>query len=240
MNEQEEFPPSFYDHEYFDGGTGKSAYGGYGPGLIQGIFLPLARELKKMFAPKRVLDVGCAKGYLVESFRRLGVVAFGVDISEYALSCSQGKSRRYLAQASADGIPFPDNSFDLVVSTDVFEHLTVSQAEIAVAEISRVTSRFVYTNICLAQEPGLSDDYFRIDPNDESHITVASRDFWNKRFGNEGFTIRNDLEDHFRTADIWKMLKWEIFVLELDGLASNTRAEGWRQSLLKRLRAVHR
>ncbi len=35
--------------------------------------------------PKKVLDVGCAKGFLVEAVRPRGVEAFGNDISEYAM-----------------------------------------------------------------------------------------------------------------------------------------------------------
>ena len=46
----------------------------------------IADKIIKDIKPKTVLDVGCEKGFLVESFRDRGVEAFGIDISEYAIS----------------------------------------------------------------------------------------------------------------------------------------------------------
>jgi SAM-dependent methyltransferase len=234
-NTQAKFGPDFYDHEYFDG-TGKSAYGGYGPGLIWDIFTPLATELDDLFRPNRVLDLGCAKGYLVSCFRRLGVKAYGFDISEYAVNSAPANAKKYVCQASIDSIPFPDKYFDLVVSTDVMEHLTLPQAEAAIREIQRVSSRFVYTNICLDLEPGLAEDSCRSYTNDDkSHITVAPRGFWNRRFREQGFIIREDLEERIRATDIWKKVKWEIFVLQQEGSSERVEWDGLGHALSRKV-----
>ena len=42
---------------------------------------------------------------------------------------------------SATSLPWPDNEFDLVTSTDVFEHISTSQQHVAAAEMFRVTKR---------------------------------------------------------------------------------------------------
>ena len=48
----------------------------------------LADKIIDIFNPKFVLDAGCACGYLVEALRDRGVEAFGIDISEYAITAS--------------------------------------------------------------------------------------------------------------------------------------------------------
>jgi len=40
----------------------------------------LAKQLKYKLKPKLVLDIGCAKGLLVQAFRRIGVLCYGIDI----------------------------------------------------------------------------------------------------------------------------------------------------------------
>ncbi|MDD9370982.1 MAG: methyltransferase domain-containing protein, partial [Acidimicrobiales bacterium] len=46
----------------------------------------VADKIVRQLAPARVLDAGCAKGFLVQQLRARGVEAFGIDISEYAIS----------------------------------------------------------------------------------------------------------------------------------------------------------
>ena len=46
----------------------------------------IATQIKEKYRPKTVLDAGCAMGLLVAALRDLGVEAYGVDLSEYAIS----------------------------------------------------------------------------------------------------------------------------------------------------------
>ena len=48
-------------------------------------FGTIADQVVAEIKPRRVLDVGCAKGFLVEALRDRGVEAFGIDVSEYAI-----------------------------------------------------------------------------------------------------------------------------------------------------------
>lgn len=64
-------------------------------------------------AGHRVLDMACGEGQVVESLRRKGVNAVGVDI--YLGPYQRSKS--YFAQASADATPFQNGTFDAVIST---------------------------------------------------------------------------------------------------------------------------
>src|SRR5437870_13556529 len=65
----------------------------------------VADEIINRFNPRKVLDVGCAKGFLVECLRDRGVEAYGFDISEYAISQVRRDVRPYCKVASvADAI----------------------------------------------------------------------------------------------------------------------------------------
>ena len=46
----------------------------------------IASHIKENYHPQTVLDAGCAMGLLVAALRDLGVEAYGVDLSEYAIS----------------------------------------------------------------------------------------------------------------------------------------------------------
>src|SRR5215470_14517740 len=50
------------------------------------IFHGIADQVVRSLQPRKVLDAGCAKGFLVEALWERGVEAYGIDISEYAIS----------------------------------------------------------------------------------------------------------------------------------------------------------
>lgn len=68
------------------------------------------------------LDAGCAYGYLIEQAASLGVEAYGVDISSYALRQNR-KARGKLAQALVYELPFQKGAFDVASLFDLIEHL---------------------------------------------------------------------------------------------------------------------
>jgi SAM-dependent methyltransferase len=87
-----------------------------------------------------VLDIGCAKGYLVYVLRLRGIEAFGVDWSQYALDNAYPDARPYLERASATDLPFPDKHFAVATSFDVLEHLNNGHARLALEESARVSN----------------------------------------------------------------------------------------------------
>ena len=130
-----------YGFMYFDGPR-EYGYGGY---HYDGRWLPVARDIIDHFSLKpgdRVLDVGCAKGFLVKDLMITcpGLEVFGIDISEYALiHCEQEVIGR-LHLGSADKLLFPDNSFDAVISINTIHNLPRSRCLQAVKEIQRLAS----------------------------------------------------------------------------------------------------
>jgi ubiquinone/menaquinone biosynthesis C-methylase UbiE len=68
----------------------------------------------------RILDVGCGAGNMIHHLSRYGRVV-GIDNNPLPLKVAQ--ERGYDARmASAEAIPFPEGSFDLVAALDVIEH----------------------------------------------------------------------------------------------------------------------
>src|SRR5256885_1882262 len=84
-----------------------------------------------------VLDLGCGPGMLA-LLKRKGVTLVGVDLSPELLAAASrnGYDGAYLATLTA--LPFPDSSFDYVVSLDVMGHVAFDDKDQVLSEIKRV------------------------------------------------------------------------------------------------------
>ncbi|MEW6245958.1 MAG: class I SAM-dependent methyltransferase [Nitrospirota bacterium] len=165
---------SFYDREYFEGKTRQS------PPYTRDLIYPLADRtaafLCRYRTPGRALDIGCAKGFLVEALHARGVIgAVGVDISFYAVSQSAPPAHGHLIVADAQsGLPVRSGSCDLVTALDLFEHL--EQPLPVLREIRRVLSGSgaAYVKICHPRHPNAK--------RDPSHVNVQPLSYWTRLF----------------------------------------------------------
>ncbi|MDC0349115.1 class I SAM-dependent methyltransferase [Alphaproteobacteria bacterium] len=128
-----------FGEEYFDGPR-EYGYGGY---RYDGRWLPVARDIVKHFNLKsgdKVLDVGCAKGFLVKDLLAAcpGLEVFGLDVSRYALTHCEPETIGRLHLGNARDLPFPDNSFDCILSINTLHNFQRPDVVIAVKEIQRV------------------------------------------------------------------------------------------------------
>jgi hypothetical protein len=88
----------------------------------------------------------------------------------------------------------PNASYDLVICREVLEHLTVLQVKQAVANMVRLTSKFIYVTTRFHPSPASLLDFttqFDVDP---SHITLLNKDMLRLMFVLEGCRSRPDLE----------------------------------------------
>jgi SAM-dependent methyltransferase len=85
----------------------------------------------------RILDAGCGTGRNLAEFGRLGS-AHGVDPSPQAIAFCRSRGLADVAEGSIESLPFPDASFDLLLATDVLEHVPHDDA--ALAELRRVAA----------------------------------------------------------------------------------------------------
>lgn len=87
---------------------------------------------------KKVLDVGCGSGQMVRYLRNRGFDAQGIDIAKQAISLANKLNKKRVAKiGSATKIPYEDNTFDLVISISVIEHLRKKEAKLFLKESRR-------------------------------------------------------------------------------------------------------
>ena len=165
---------------------GKSYYDNYDVGVEQvnyedspytkDFLTGIAKRIVEDFEPRTVLDAGCAMGHLVAALRDLGVEAFGIDVSDYAISKVREDVRQYCAVGSiVEEMPahFPD-SFDLIVSIEVLEHLYEADGKAAIKNLCNYSNQFLFCST--------PDDF-----DDPTHLNVRQREYWARCFADEGF-----------------------------------------------------
>jgi ubiquinone/menaquinone biosynthesis C-methylase UbiE len=126
-----------YGEMYFDGPR-EYGYGGYS---YDGRWQPVAQDIINHFNLKpddRVLDIGCAKGFLVKDLLALGIDAYGIDISKYALMNCEPEVIGRLQIGSAEDLPYPDDSFDAVLCINTLHNLPRDLCKVALREMERL------------------------------------------------------------------------------------------------------
>lgn len=195
--EQKPDKTSLFGKSFFDSGKHMpGAFTNYYFEDYYTTFKPLCKIIKKHFRPKRVLDVGCAKGSFVFAFRQTGIEAYGVDVSSYAISCAPDFLQPFLnvVDLDVDSLPFEDNYFDFVTFLGSIEYLHNHRH--VIAELERVMidgATLLLTSISKRHE----GDLYRIN--------VHRRRFWIKEFG-EHWSLPEAyygfMRDFFRRADV--------------------------------------
>jgi SAM-dependent methyltransferase len=137
-----------YGAEYFDGPR-ELGYGGY---RYDGRWVAIAEDMIAHWGLKpadRVLDVGCAKGFLVKDLMKAcpGLEVFGLDVSEYALMHCEPEVVGRLHLGTATHLPFPDASFTAVVSINTLHNLDRAGCITALREIQRLAPGRGYVQV---------------------------------------------------------------------------------------------
>ena len=138
-----------FGKEFFDGER-RHGYGGfsYNPRFWHPV-VPTFQEFYKLSLESSLLDVGCAKGFMLNDFVTLipGLEVQGVDLSQYAIEHSLDSVSRRLQVADVRELPFEDNSFDLVISINTIHNLEQAELIKALKEIQRVSRKDAFITV---------------------------------------------------------------------------------------------
>ena len=130
-----------FGKEFFDGDR-SHGYGGfsYNPKFWSPV-VPTLKEHFSLSSNTSLLDVGCAKGFMLNDIAKAieGISLKGIDISEYAIANSIEGMRQNLVVANAKDLPFDNNSFDVVISINTVHNLEKDELAQALQEIERVS-----------------------------------------------------------------------------------------------------
>lgn len=187
---------SDFDKDYYERGIelGISGYTNYQ--WLPELTIPMCfRMIEYLGITKndRILDFGCAFGYVVKAFRLLHRECYGYDISDYALSQVPQDVIQYVTnnlkilsqQLSAKGI-YKTYQFDWTIAKDVFEHISYNDIDLTLTDLNRIT-RHLFAIIPLGKNAFYNVPIY---DNDITHVITESLKWWENRFQENGFIVK--------------------------------------------------
>ena len=129
-----------YDHERFASLAGQT---------FQRAELKTLEQIVQPLPPGgTLLDVPCGTGRIAEVLLNWGFQVTAADISNEMIDVARERITHAggnlpALRASADGLPFPDRSFDAVISMRFLPHISHESRRLMLREMARVTKRWV-------------------------------------------------------------------------------------------------
>ncbi len=176
-----------FGRDYFDGDR-RHGYGGfaYHPRFWTDTVRHI-RDVYQLQEDAAILDIGCAKGFMLYDFMLLMPKArlAGIDISSYAISHALEPVKPFLQTGNAKALPYADASFDLVLSINTIHNLPYEECKQSLREIQRVSRRHAFVMV----------DAFRSEQQRQAMFqwvltaeTMLSTEDWLKLFAEAGYT----------------------------------------------------
>jgi 2-polyprenyl-3-methyl-5-hydroxy-6-metoxy-1,4-benzoquinol methylase len=205
---QKPLEASHYDNDYF-ASEWRDAGNRYELETRRRIEARNPELVMEVFAPERILDVGCGPGFLMLFLHELGANIHGIDFSPASVDLAPPEIKDRIAIGPTDRLPFPDGAFDLVICREVMEHLTILQVRRTVAETCRVSSKYVYMTTRFHPDPQSLLAHTTDFETDPTHITLLSKDLLRTLFILEGFRRVELLEQRMDWARKGRVLVYE-------------------------------
>ena len=165
--------PSLYDKEYYE--SFKPAPYVRSPVWLWR-FAWVADQIIRTLRPRRLLDVGCAMGFLVEALRDRGVDAWGINISHFAIQSVRSDIKPYCQETSVLEYSPSDRPFDVLTCIELLEHIAPDDLPQVIAKIASLTDTVLFSSMPSAYA-------------DHTHLSVRPIEGWLELFGNHGFSF---------------------------------------------------
>ena len=162
--------------------------------------------IKKRYKFKTLLDAGCGTAVMVRKLRESGIDARGIEAASLPL-------KEYASDLLANGtvfstpmqeIPFKTESFDMITSVEVFEHIPEADIDRSINELSRVAKPGAIAFITVGQSTSRFDTadgrkksaVAQISTKFKFHETVKPRQWWLDTFCAHGWFADDDAYIH--------------------------------------------
>ncbi len=197
------FYREIYNKDYFTGR--KSFFYKLGYWNSRGVNRKKLAALLRYKRGGKLLDIGCAFGFVMEEFQR-DFAVFGLDVSEYAIehALHDVPRKNMLVHDVEKDLPFPDDYFDAVTCFDVLEH--VRRPEIVVRNMRRHLKRGGILFISTPNRNILRRLFFSLFDRMEHHISMMPKKKVERMLARNGFVM-----EMVRTA-----MNFGIFQIWLD------------------------
>ncbi len=133
-----------FGYDYFDN---KDYFVGYHGYKYDGRFKETAEKIVEHYGLEKgskVLELGCAKGYLLIEFHKLKMDVYGVDISKYAVDNAHSDIKDRLKIGRLADMNFKENYFDLVLSKELLPHLKMDELLQVLKETKRISKDNIF------------------------------------------------------------------------------------------------
>ncbi|MGE5297881.1 MAG: class I SAM-dependent methyltransferase [Acidobacteriaceae bacterium] len=178
-----------FDKSYFNGGN----YEHYEE--IASVWTGrVARRIKKTFPPDyspKVLDVGCAQGYLLSKMCELGCEASGLEYSDYAIKNALPSMKKYIRKGSILEAKYKRGEFDAVVCFNVLEYMPEAKVEKALSNLVLWAKQYIFFTTCFTHSLYSTQKH----SPDNLRITVKTEKEWEKLFKNLGAAFAGKFYD---------------------------------------------
>ncbi len=176
-----------FGRDFFDGDR-NHGYGGfnYMPRFWQPV-IPTFKDYWDLTPNSSLLDVGCAKGFMLHDLAESipGITLKGIDISEYAIKNAMVDMKSHVQVANATQLPFPDKSFDVVISINTVHNLDRNDCIQALQEIERVSRGHSFITVDAYRN---DDEKERMNAWNLTAKTIMSVEEWITFFKDVGYT----------------------------------------------------
>ena len=183
-----------YQRDYFERGieTGKSLYTNYR--WLPDLTIPMASvmiDYLKIQKGQSVIDIGCAKGYLVKALRWLGRDAWGFDISDYAIENADPEISQYLSKT------LPNQDFHFAIAKDVFEHIKLVDLR---RLLTKLSSRVLFVIVPLGNGKKYNIKSYELDT---THLHKQPLDWWCELLKGNGWKVKSSVPRVRGLKDNW-------------------------------------
>lgn len=169
-----------FGYDYFDNNNLGIGYGSYN---YDGRFKEPVKSLVNYYnlsKNSKILEIGCAKGYILKEFYDLGMNVYGLDFSKYAVKHAHSKVKhRILNWNITKGTTYLNHFFDFIFCKETLPHIDLNKIPKLINELNRIVKN--KKNIFLEiQTSSTNKGLNQIKLWDETHKTLLLKNDWIK------------------------------------------------------------